>query len=419
MHTVLVIEDSPLLLKIMAHLFNQHKDWQPVFCASYQEAELLLETSADLFFAAFVDLHLPDAPNGESIDLVLSYHLPCIVLTGSYNERRRDELLMKGVVDYIIKENYRSYEYAFRLLQRLERNAHVKILIAEDSEAMRKYIRSVLTPQCFQIIDVPNGNQALEVLKSQPDIDLLIVDHSMPGLTGVEVVKILRQKMHYNEIVIIGLSADVRGSLSAMFIKHGADDFLRKPFYPEELTCRIMSTLERRDLVRELRKAAQFDGLTGLHNRRNFYDEGTKLFQQASRNKHQLSVAMVDLDFFKKINDSFGHATGDVVLVTFAKELTSHFPNALIGRLGGEEFAIITDDSLESILDVLEHLREDCVRVKYALDAPPLSFSAGVYQGYPGSLEVFLHEADKYLYQAKYDGRGKTYSALSSVIISD
>lgn len=416
MHSILVIEDSPLLLKIMAHLFNQHKEWQPVFCASYQEAELLLETSASLFFAAFVDLHLPDAPNGETIDLVMEYHLPCIVLTGSYNERRRDELLMKGVVDYILKENYRSYEYAFRLLQRLERNAYVKILIAEDSEATRKYIRTILTPQCYQIIDVSSGNQALEVLKSQPDIDLIIIDHSMPGLTGVDLVKILRQKMYYNEIVIIGLSADVRGSLSAMFIKHGADDFLRKPFYPEELTCRIMSTLERRDLVRALRKAAQFDSLTGLNNRRNFYDEGIKLFQEAGRNKRQLSVAMMDLDFFKKINDNFGHATGDAVLVIFAKALIAYFPTALIGRLGGEEFAMIIDEPLEAIIHMLENLREHCAEVKYALEAPPLSFSAGVYQSHTGSLELFLQEADKYLYQAKHSGRGKTCSILSPCI---
>ncbi len=96
---ILVIEDSPLVLKVLEHLFRQDGALQPVFCASFGEAQLLLETSANLFFAAIVDLNLPDAPNGEVVDLVLQYSLPCIVLSSSYNEQRRDELLLKGVVD--------------------------------------------------------------------------------------------------------------------------------------------------------------------------------------------------------------------------------------------------------------------------------------------------------------------------------
>src|SRR5690606_10128509 len=134
MRNILIVEDSPLVLKILEHLFRLEADLQPVFCASLGEAEVMLETSAGLFFAAIVDLNLPDAPNGESVDLVMRYHLPCIVLSGSYNEQRRDELLSKGVVDYVLKESQHSYEYAFRLLHRLESNSQVKVLVAEDSE---------------------------------------------------------------------------------------------------------------------------------------------------------------------------------------------------------------------------------------------------------------------------------------------
>jgi CheY-like chemotaxis protein len=255
MRNILVIEDSPLVLKILEHLFRQEPALQPVFCASLAEAEVMLETCAGLFFAAIVDLHLPDAPNGESVDLVMRHRLPCIVLSGSYNEQRRDELLMKGVVDYVLKESQHSYEYAFRLLHRLEHNAKIKILIAEDSEATRHYIRHVLTPHRYQILEARDGKETLRILAEQPDIDLLVLDHAMPGLSGFELVKLLRQKMKRHELIIIGLSADAKGSLSALFIKHGADNFLRKPFCPEELNCRVMSTLERRDLLRALKQA--------------------------------------------------------------------------------------------------------------------------------------------------------------------
>ncbi|MET1079972.1 MAG: diguanylate cyclase [Pseudomonas sp.] len=408
MRNILVVEDSPLVLKILEHLFRQEPELQPVFCASLAEAELMLDTSAGLFFAALVDLNLPDAPNGEVVDLVLRYRVPCIVLSGSYNEQRRDELLLKGVVDYVLKESQHSYEYAFRLIHRLESNCQVKILVAEDSDATRHFIHRVLTPHLYQVLEARDGNEALRLLQEQPDIDLLLVDHSMPGLSGFELVKVLRQQMKRHDLIILGLSADTKGSLSAMFIKHGADDFLRKPFCPEELNCRVMSTLERRDLVRALKQAAQFDSLTGLYNRRAFYEQGIAQFRLALRNAQPLSVAMLDLDLFKSINDQYGHASGDLALAGFARAFQAALPDALLGRLGGEEFALVSSLDSGALVEILERLRAACAQLKYAVGAPPLSFSAGLYHGPPEDLESLLHQADTRLYQAKHQGRGCT-----------
>lgn len=408
MRNILVIEDSPLVLKILEHLFRQEPDLQPIFCASLSEAQVMLETSAELFFAAIVDLHLPDAPNGESVDLVMHYHLPCIVLSGSYNEQRRDELLMKGVVDYVLKESQHSYEYAFRLLHRLDDNSRIKILIADDSDSQRHYIRHILEPHHYQIIEARDSKETLRQLNLQPDIDLLVLDHAMPGVSGFELVKLLRQKLRFNELIIIGVSADPKGSLSAQFIKHGADDFLRKPFCPEELNCRVMSTLERRDLLRALKKAAQYDALTGLNNRRAFYDQGMQLLQRAQQEQRLVSVAMLDLDHFKQINDNFGHASGDSALVVFARALQAVFPKILLGRLGGEEFALLSLHAPEQIFRGLESLRQQCTGLHYAVGAPPLSFSAGLHHGEPDDLESLLHEADIRLYRAKRQGRART-----------
>ncbi|TRX74075.1 diguanylate cyclase [Pseudomonas mangiferae] len=410
MRNILVVEDSPLVLKILEHLFRQEPGLQPVFCASLGEAEVLLDTSADLLFAAIVDLNLPDGPNGEIVDLVLRHKLPCIVLSGSYNEQRRDELLLKGVVDYVLKESQHSYEFAFRLIHRLESNCNVKILVAEDSDATRHFIHRVLTPHLYQVIEASDGREALRILQEQPDIDLFLVDHSMPGLSGFELVKLLRQKYKRNELIILGLSADNKGSLSAMFIKHGADDFLRKPFCPEELNCRVMSSLERRDLMRALKQSAQFDSLTNLYNRRAFYEQGLQLFQQAQRGGQPLSVAMLDLDLFKSINDEFGHASGDAALVGFSRALRATFPDALVGRLGGEEFALVSKQDATILHTTLDQLRQTCAKLKYAVGAPPLSFSAGVYHGAPEDLESLLHQADTRLYKAKRSGRGRTVS---------
>jgi diguanylate cyclase (GGDEF)-like protein len=411
MRNILVIEDSPLVLKILAHLFRQEPDLEPVFCASLAEAEVMLETSAGLFFAAIVDLHLPDAPDGESVDLVMRHRLPCIVLSGSYNEQRRDELLMKGVVDYVLKESQHSYEYAFRLLHRLDHNSHIKILIADDSNAQRRYIRHIIEPHHYQILEASDGRETLRLIAEQPDIDLLILDHSMPGVSGFDLVKLLRQKFKLNKLIIIGVSADPKGSLSAQFIKHGADDFLRKPFCPEELNCRVMNTLERRDLLQALKKAAEYDALTGLRNRRSFYERGMRMIQQAQQSGQHLSVAMLDIDHFKHINDGFGHASGDSALVVFAKAFASAFPDTLIGRLGGEEFALLSPLDAADLSATIDSLRQRCATLYYANGAPPLSFSAGIYRGEAEDLESLLHEADQRLYQAKQSGRARTVLA--------
>lgn len=413
MRNILVVEDSPMVLKILEQMFRQQADLQPLFCATLNEAQVLLEASAELFFAAIIDLNLPDAPNGEIVDLVLHYQLPCIVLTGSYDEQRREEMLLKGVVDYVLKESQYSYDYAFRLLHRLERNRSVKILVADDSNATRHFIRNVLRSHLYQIHEAADGEEALRILQEQPDFDLLITDHSMPGLSGFELTKVLRQKLKRHDLSILGLSADSKGSLSAQFIKHGADDFLRKPFCPEELTCRVMSTLERRELLQALQRAAQIDSLTNLYNRRAFYEQGHNLLQAARRSQRPLSVAMLDLDLFKRINDDFGHASGDAALVGFARLLQEAFGHTLIGRLGGEEFALLSPLPAEQLASQLDQLRQRCAAVPYAKNAPPLSFSAGLYQSTGEELEVLLQQADLRLYQAKQQGRARTCTQLA------
>ncbi|PPC77839.1 diguanylate cyclase response regulator [Pokkaliibacter plantistimulans] len=409
MRNILVVEDSPLVLKILNRQFKQEKNLTSVMCASAGEAQLMLETSSALFDAAIVDLNLPDAPNGEIVDLILSYKVPCIVLTSSYDEQRRDDLFMKGVVDYVIKESQYSYDYVFRLIHRLEQNRKIKIMIAEDSTSARHFIHRVLSSHQYQIVEARDGEESLKLLEQHADTDLLILDHGMPGIQGFELVKILRQKQKRQDLLILGVSADPKGSLSAMFIKHGADDFLRKPFCAEELTCRVMAMVERRDLTQALRQAALFDSLTGLYNRRAFYAEGGRVLKQAQELQYPISVAVIDLDHFKKINDTYGHSVGDNALKHFSRAFRKAFTDDVLVRLGGEEFGLVSYHSSEVVAQRLDKLRRDCQQIAYTEgDITPLSFSAGVYSGIADSVDILLHLADQLLYQVKHQGRGHT-----------
>lgn len=408
MKTVLVLEDSPTVLRAIQRLFSAEPHLQPIYCTSYAEAAVLLAESGKHIFAALVDLSLPDALKGQSVDLVLSHNIPVIVLTGDDDALRREELMAKGIVDYVLKESQYSCELAFRLLRQLQRNCETKILIVDDSAVSRAYIKRILVPHLFKIVETVDGLDAIRIIKEQPDIDLMIVDQNMPGMSGADLVKLIRQSLRKMDLRIIGLSGDDKGSLSARFIKSGADDFLRKPFCAEELNCRVMAIMEKHDLIQSMKRIMHYDPLTGLFNRRAFNEQANTVCGHARNKSLNVTVAMLDLDYFKRINDAHGHSAGDAALVAFAGAMSTAFPKDIVGRLGGEEFGFISPAGEQPVIRMLEKLRSHCAQLPYFPGAPPLNFSAGIYHGPPLAIDKMLQISDERLYLAKAGGRARS-----------
>lgn len=338
---ILVVEDSTTVTKILRHLLRQQPDIHAYYATSRAECMQLYETHKDSLFAAIVDLNLPDAPNGETVDELLAHKLPVIVLTANYQEERREALLNKGIVDYVLKEGRYSYQRAINLLHRLEKNQHIKILVAEDSRPAQQFIKGLLNVHRYQVLEAENGIEALKQLAQHPDISLLITDYHMPEMDGFELVRSIRQNTDKSDLVIIGLSGEGRGAVSAKFIKNGANDFLIKPFYHEEFYCRITHCIEEKELIQQIRDVASRDDLTGLYNRRYVFERGTVLHQQAASNGTPMAVALITIDHFKTINDNYGHAAGDTVLSFAAQELKDAFSRFTLARTGGEKFALI------------------------------------------------------------------------------
>ena len=133
MKKVLIVEDSQMVVKVLLHIARQELAFDILLAASLAEAKTLCEAHSGEIFAAIVDLNLPDAPDGEVVDYVLSCHIPTIVLTGSFDEKRREKLLSKGIVDYVAKEGRYSYQYAVRSISRLKNNQNIKVLVVELS----------------------------------------------------------------------------------------------------------------------------------------------------------------------------------------------------------------------------------------------------------------------------------------------
>jgi diguanylate cyclase (GGDEF)-like protein len=341
MKNLLIVEDSTTVTKILKHILKQSTDIKPIFVDSFAAAKKAYEEIGDNLFAAIIDLNLPDAPDGETVDFFLQRKVPSIVLTANYQDDKREELLKKGIVDYIVKESRFSYNYVIKLIDRLGKNQHLKILIAEDSKPARNFIKLLLQRHLYQVLEAENGLEALEILKNNTDIKMLITDYHMPEMDGFELVRAIRQNVDKSGLIIIGLSGDGHGSLSARFIKNGANDFLKKPFNHEEFYCRIMHNMEEMELIEKIRDIASRDFLTGVYNRRYLFEKGSALHTQSQESSNPLAIVMLSIDHFKQISDDYGHEAGDKVLIFLAHELQHAFSRFIISRFEGEKFCII------------------------------------------------------------------------------
>ena len=406
---VLVVEDSLVVLKVLKHLLLQNPIFIPVLCDCYKEAENRLNDPQETFFAAIVDLNLPDAENGEIVDLVLSHQIPCVVLTGNINDSVRLSLLNKGVLDYIIKDSRYSFNHVIKVVERLNKNQGIKVLVAEDSSTSRLFIKILLEQYRFNVIEAENGQEALAKLEADSDISMLITDHNMPLVNGYDLVRMLRNNSRFQNLVIIGLSAEGDNALSAKFIKAGANDFLKKPFYHEEFHCRVIHNLEAQEMLETIRELANIDSLTKLKNRRYLFDEGERFIR---KNAPDVSLAMLDLDDFKRINDTYGHVVGDRLLEAIGGELSESFPEFLTCRFGGEEFCIIADIDAQKFRSALDAFLVK-IRSKELTEAKILiTCSIGICSHSVSYLEESIRIADANLYEAKRLGRNQIVSDI-------
>lgn len=407
MNHVLIVEDSPIILKILKKLISDIGGFMPFYATSLAEATSIIDQSNQKFFAAIVDLNLPDAPSGEVVEYVLANDIPTIVLTGSYDEQKRESLFSAGIVDYVVKESRFSYEYAIQLVHRLEKNQAINVLVVEDSTSSRNFIRKLLEKHLFNVYEAENGLHAIKMLQAHSDIHLMITDFNMPEMDGFELITHIRRKMDKSSLIIIGLSAEGDAHLSAKFIKNGANDFLKKPFMHEEFHCRINHNIEEMELLNQIKDIANKDYLTGLYNRRYFYTESEKMITQYENTGVPVSGCLIDIDHFKSINDTYGHDIGDLVLVHIAEILSSKLSKFLLARFGGEEFAVLfprLDE--EKAAQVIEQVRQIVANSVIDVGEQSLSitFSAGVAK-LVTDMDEMLKVADERLYRAKEAGR--------------
>lgn len=340
--------------------------------------------------------------------------IPLILTSESSDINARLKAVQAGGQAFISKPlDYTQVLRSIDSLTERQQQQQYRILIIDDQKSLSDYYASILKASDFEVLSVNNPEHELMPALADFEPDLILLDLYMPYCNGQELAGIIRQMDNLLSVPLIFLSAEASTDLQLRAMSTGADAFLTKPVSPDDLLLTVQSRIKRGRAVYDL---VTKDPLSGLLNRRESIRRLEEEISRSRRKNTPLSVAMVDLDHFKKINDTLGHSVGDWVIKFFARSMQLIFRECdIIGRYGGEEFIIIFPDTLPEAAQLA------CKRLKKYIIASthdlPTSFT------YSGGLallndqddsKAILDRTDIALYKAKEKGRNKVITATDN-----
>jgi PleD family two-component response regulator len=251
---ILLAEDSNVFTSMigtrLTELFGIHVE----ICRSFEDLQLAYDRSIEPIALAISNINLPGAENGEALEYLIDLSIPTIVFTGTFQEATRDRLLMKDIVDYILKDNVFAVEMLAESVCRFLTNHRHHVLIVDDSPTARALLSSRLKRYNFRVSTAENGAKALDILKQHKDIGLVITDYNMPDIDGFELTRRIRSVHGSHELRIIGVSSSSNRLLSARFLKVGGNDFMLRPFIDEEFYCRVNQNLDTLTQIRSMQE---------------------------------------------------------------------------------------------------------------------------------------------------------------------
>ena len=262
----------------------------------------------------------------------------------------------------------------------------------------------------YDVIEATGGVEALEIV-AEEEVDLILLDIMMPGMDGYAVCHKFKENEKAKDIPIIFITARSDEDAIEKAYDTGGVDYVTKPFKPKELLARVKIQLEHQEMIEKLEFLASHDPMTGIYNRRKFFELANRKFAENSKD---LYAAMMDIDRFKKINDTYGHPTGDRVIKAVTRVVSENIDEgSVFGRLGGEEFAVVCRHfSRDDVVERLELIREKVEQLEIRSAGGELircTISEGVAKAdeTTSNLDELLQQADEMLYKAKGSGRNK------------
>lgn len=407
---ILVVDDSPTVGMVVKNAISNVVDFPVDLARSLLACKQLIAENTDKYLIAVVDLSLPDAKEGEAVDMVLSHGIATIVLTGSLDTETHDRISAKPIVDYVTKQSPGSIAIVQKSVQHTLRNMRCKVLVVEKDPAHRAHLKSILLTQRLHVIEAESATTALQEMERSEDIAVVITAFEIQEMDGVELCMKLRSNFPSTKLAIIGITDSANDFSGVRFFKAGADDIIHKPFLVEEFVSRINARLDYLDSLRIIQEQANRDYLTKLYNRRYLFEMGNALFSSAKRNSIQIMIAMLDIDFFKRINDTYGHNVGDMAIVAVAKAIAKSFRTTdIVARMGGEEFCVLAVNNTAAVetMNRIRHAIENLAIPLNETESLRLTVSVGVTTTLCDTLDEMINKSDEALYKAKQNGRNQ------------
>ena len=412
-HKVLVIEDSRSFSQIITELLQTQHGFETDVAVSMAQAQALLRDNVDQYFVATVDLNLPDAPNGEAIELVRKFNIPIVVFTSTNDDAIEKSLWDRGISDYVSKFGHYNLTYLSWITNRIYRNQNIQLLVAQKDEHDLHKSKRLLKKHLFTVRTASSGADALSILEQNEGINLVIVDSELTDMPGLKLTHAIRERYPGPEMEIIGL-ADANSSTK--FVKTGADDFLDKPFQPEQLFCRLNHAVDRQERYRELLQLNQTKNQllgTAAHDIRGplatIYSSTDYLLKRdVSAERTQKMIEMVNsssrdlISLLETLLDASAIESGEVSLDI------DHFD---LSELVNERLDLYHDQASQKKLaletDIMPKLliQGDKIKVRQVIDN---LLTNAIKYSFPGNtIEVTLQtNTDNVLFSAKDGGPG-------------
>jgi diguanylate cyclase (GGDEF)-like protein len=295
----------------------------------------------------------------------------------------------------------------------------MRIVLVDPSRAVQRIMKSMIEQGEHEVIPFSDGRQALDYIGSEKDVRALITSAELGRMSGIELCEASRGLAGTQRaLYILLMSSNDDFHLIVKALDHGADDFIHKPPYPEELRARLRAADRFTSMQQELIRHASTDFLTGLMNRRAFFERAVEACREAETGR-TFSTVLFDIDHFKGVNDEYGHEAGDRVLQSVAAEALSAC--TIAGRLGGEEFCLIVRSDMIDATEVANELRRAIEALRFGPDRQiAITSSFGVAEWEPGdTIDQVLRRADVALYEAKRSGRNRVVASDTFAVTKD
>lgn len=404
----LIIEDQASMAQLLKSELEQQTD-QPIYiCHSMAEAQDLLDTNIDVA-VCLSDLTLPDSPDGEVIQLLKKHHITTVVITGTFKEETRERMFKEKVADYVIKDNLSSIRYATQIAYQLYKNHQRTVwLLSPPNSKHSSKLLGMLRIHRFNVSLYDSAQEMLDDLKhKKPSLILLDSAEDLGGNDSIEFIKTIRNNCSQNQLPIISCEDSANITSAIKLMKYGVNDFFNTNFTPEEFYVRVNQNIEQSETFTAIERISQTDGLTGLYNRRYFFERGEMQFAELQQQGKYFFTLMADIDHFKNVNDTHGHQKGDDAIRYTANTIQSVFKDHLVARFGGEEFCVFGEvEDTSEVEDLAEELRRIIEAESKKETEVPFTISLGMtYSG--ENLDKAIAKADAALYQSKENGRNQ------------